>query len=147
MLLSFSIFTNAPLSAMIGKIYGNCTKNYPNSDYRPPDSKRPRLPYKARSREHKGGQTIELGTVEVNEFQKVRLVCDERIGSTCNILVRMTIMEGNELVALLDQVLLTPHAQTTRVYDVPGTQLSISIDGIGAANTQGAVDVLLYGQY
>ncbi|HWF05481.1 MAG TPA: hypothetical protein VHA06_17470 [Candidatus Angelobacter sp.] len=95
----------------------------------------------------KGGQTIELGTVQVSEFQKIRLVCDERIGSTCNVLVRMTIMEGNELVALLDQVLLTPHAQTTRVYDVPGTQLSISIDGIGAATTQGAVDVLLYGQY
>jgi hypothetical protein len=95
----------------------------------------------------KGGQTIELGTVEVGHFQKIRLVCDERIGSTCNVLVRMTIMEGNELVASLDQVLLTPHAQTTRVYDVPGTQLSISIDGIGSATTQGAVDVLLYGQY
>jgi type III secretion protein HrpB1 len=95
----------------------------------------------------RGGETKELGTVDVSQFDKVRLVCDERIGSTCNVLVRMTIMEGNELVALLDQVLLTPHAQNTRVYDVPGTRLSISIDGIGAANTQGAVDVLLYGQF
>jgi hypothetical protein len=33
----------------------------------------------------KGGQTIELGTVQVSEFQKIRLVCDERIGSTCNV--------------------------------------------------------------
>jgi type III secretion protein HrpB1 len=95
----------------------------------------------------KGGESRDLGTVDVSQFDKVRLVCDERIGSTCNVLVRLTIMEGNELVALLDQVMLTPHAQNTRVYDVPGTRLSISIDGIGAANTQGAVDVLLYGQY
>src|ERR1700753_3124203 len=77
----------------------------------------------------KGGETKELGVVEVSHFRKIRLVCDERIGSTCNIRVRMTIMEGSELVASLDQVLLTPHAQTTRVYDVPGTKLSISIDG------------------
>ncbi len=62
-------------------------------------------------------------------------------------MVRLTITEGNELVALLDQVLLTPHAQLTRVYDVPGTKISVAIDGIGAANTQGAVDVLVYGQY
>jgi hypothetical protein len=95
----------------------------------------------------KGGETKELGVVGVGQFRSIRLVCDERTGSTCNVLVRMTIMEGNELVASLDQVLLTPHAQNTRVYEVPGTQLSISIDGIGAANTQGAVDVLLYGQY
>jgi hypothetical protein len=46
------------------------------------------------------------------------------------------------------------HAESSRrtrrntiVYDVPGTKLPISIDGIGAANTQGAVYVLLYGQY
>ncbi|HKV94321.1 MAG TPA: hypothetical protein VJW20_17365 [Candidatus Angelobacter sp.] len=95
----------------------------------------------------RGGETKELGTVEVSHFDKIRLVCDERIGSTCNVLVRLTIMEGNELVALLDHVLLTPHSQNTRVYDVPGTKLSIALDGIGPATTQGAVDVLVYGQY
>lgn len=95
----------------------------------------------------KGGETKELGAVEVNQFQSIRLVCDERIGSTCNVQVRLTFMEGNELVAFLDQVLLTPHAQATRVYEVPGTQLSVAVDGIGAATTQGAVDVLIYGQY
>ena len=95
----------------------------------------------------RGGETKELGTVEVSRFDKIRLVCDERIGSTCNVLVRLTIMEGNELVAFLDTVLLTPHAQLTRVYDVPGTKLNIAVDGIGASSTQGAVDVLIYGQY
>lgn len=95
----------------------------------------------------KGSETKELGTVDVGQFQKIRLVCDERIGSTCNVQVRLTILEGNELVAFLDQVLLTPHSQTTRVYDVPGTRLSVSMDGIGTPITQGSVDVLIYGQY
>lgn len=95
----------------------------------------------------RGGETKELGTVEVSHFDKIRLVCDERIGSTCSVLVRLTIMEGNELVAFLDTVLLHPHAQTTRVYDVPGVKLNVAIDGIGAPTTQGAVDVLIYGQY
>jgi type III secretion protein HrpB1 len=95
----------------------------------------------------KGGETKELGHVDTSHFDKIRLVADERIGSTCNVLIRLTFMEGNELVAFLDTVLLTPHAQTTRVYDVPGTKIDVSIDGIGAANTNGAVDVLIYGQY
>jgi hypothetical protein len=56
-------------------------------------------------------------------------------------------MEGNELVAFLDTVMLTPHAQLTRVYDVPGTKLNVAIDGIGSSSTQGSVDVLIYGQY
>jgi hypothetical protein len=95
----------------------------------------------------KGGETKELGHVDTSRFDKIRLVADERVGSTCNVLVRLTFMEGNELVAFLDTVLLTPHAQTTRVYDVPGTKIDVSIDGIGAASTSGAVDVLIYGQY
>jgi hypothetical protein len=95
----------------------------------------------------KGGETKELGIVDTSHFDKIRLVADERIGSTCNVLVRLTFMEGNELVAFLDTVLLTPHAQTTRLYDVPGTRINISVDGIGAPSTSGAVDVLIYGQY
>ena len=95
----------------------------------------------------KGGETKELGIVDTSQFDKIRLVADERVGSTCNILVRLTFMEGNELVAFLDTVLLTPHAQTTRVYDVPGTKINVAMDGIGAPNTSGSVDVLIYGQY
>lgn len=95
----------------------------------------------------RGGETRELGTIETSSFDKIRLVCDERIGSTCNVLVRLTIMEGTELVAALDSVLLSPHGQATRTYDVPATKIQVSIDGIGPANTQGSVDVLVYGQY
>ena len=95
----------------------------------------------------KGGETKDLGQVDTSHFDKIRLVADERIGSTCNVLIRLTFMEGNELVAFMDTVLLTPHSQTTRVYDVPGTKIDVALDGIGAANTSGAVDVLIYGQY
>ena len=93
------------------------------------------------------GQTENLGSVDTSHFDKIRLVADERIGSTCDVIVRLTIMEGNELVAFLDEVLLRPHSQLTRVYDVPATKLEVSIVGVGAPNTKGAVDVLIYGQY
>jgi len=95
----------------------------------------------------KGGESKNLGTVDTSRFDKIRLVADERIGSTCNVFIRLTIMEGNELVAFLDHIVLTPHSQLTRVYDVPGVKLDVAIDGVGAANTQGGVDVLIYGQY
>lgn len=95
----------------------------------------------------KGGESKNLGTIDTSRFDKIRLVADERIGSTCNVFIRLTIMEGNELVAFLDHVVLTPHSQLTRVYDVPGVKLDVAIDGVGAANTQGGVDLLIYGQY
>lgn len=95
----------------------------------------------------KGGESKVLGTVDTSRFDKIRLVVDERVGSTCNVSLRLTIMEGNELVAFLDHILLTPHAQVTRVFDVPATKLEVAIDGIGAPNTQGSVDVLIYGQF
>lgn len=93
------------------------------------------------------GESKDLGVVDVSHFDKIRLVADERVDSTCNVLIRLTITEDNELVAFLDHIVLTPHAQMTRVYDVPCTKLTIAIDGAGAPGTKGAVDVLLYGQY
>jgi type III secretion protein HrpB1 len=93
------------------------------------------------------GQTEILGTVDTSEFDRIRLVADERIGSTCDVIVRMTIMEGNELVAFLDEVTLKPHSQLTRVYDLPATKLEVSIIGVGLPGSKGAVDVLIYGQF
>jgi len=95
----------------------------------------------------RGGESKNLGTIDTSRFDKIRLVADERIGSTCNVFIRLTIMEGSELVAFLDHILLTPHSQLTRVYDVPGTKLEVAIDGVGSAATEGAVDILIYGQY
>jgi type III secretion protein HrpB1 len=94
-----------------------------------------------------GGQTKLLGIVDVSVYNRIRLVADERIDSTANIILRLTFTEGDELVAQLDTLLLTPHSQTTRVYDVPGTQLSIYADTVGATGTNGSLDVLIYGQY
>jgi type III secretion protein HrpB1 len=61
--------------------------------------------------------------------------------------LRLTFTEGEELVAQLDTILLTPHSQLTRVYDVPGTQLSLYADCVGAVGTNASLDVLIYGQY
>jgi hypothetical protein len=94
-----------------------------------------------------GGQTKLLGVVDVSMYDRIRLVADERIDSTANIILRLTFTEGEELVAQLDTVLLTPHSQMTRVYEVPGTQLSVYADSVGATGTKGSVDVLIYGQY
>jgi type III secretion protein HrpB1 len=94
-----------------------------------------------------GGQTKLLGVVDVSMYDRIRLVTDERIDSTSNIILRLTFTEGEELVAQLDTILLTPHSQVTRVYEVPGTQLSVYADSVGATGTKGSLDVLIYGQY
>jgi type III secretion protein HrpB1 len=94
-----------------------------------------------------GGQTKLLGVVDVSMYDRIRLVTDERIDSTSNIILRLTFTEGEELVAQLDTIMLTPHSQLTRVYDLPGTRLSVYADSVGPAGTKASVDVLIYGQY
>jgi hypothetical protein len=91
------------------------------------------------------GHSQELGSVDVSEFERIRLVADERAGSAGNVSLRLTITEGSELVAQLDTVNLTPHAQTTRVYEVPGNKLSIFADVAGTGAGETALDVLVYG--
>src|SRR4030081_1334299 len=76
------------------------------------------------------GQSKELGKVEVGQYERIRIVADERVGSATPINIRVTITEGNELVAQLDTFLLTPHAQVTRVYEVPGVMLTIFADAL-----------------
>jgi hypothetical protein len=90
------------------------------------------------------GQSKELGVVDVSAFERIRVVADERIGSGSGINVRLTITEGNELVAQLDVLTLTPHSQVTRVYEVPCTKLSIYADAMGNKGTD-ALDVLIFG--
>ena len=90
------------------------------------------------------GQSKQLGVVDVSKYSKIRVVADERTGSGTGINVRMTITEGNELVAQLDAFTLSPHTQLTRVYDVPGTKLTIFADALGGSGTDG-IDLLVYG--
>ena len=90
------------------------------------------------------GQSKQLGVVDVSPYSQIRVVADERTGSGTGISIRLTITEGTELVAQLDTFTLTPHAQTTRVYDVPGTKLTIFADAMGGAGSDG-IDLLIYG--
>jgi type III secretion protein HrpB1 len=90
------------------------------------------------------GQSKKLGSVDVTPYSQIRVVADERVGSGTGISIRLTITEGNELVAQLDILSLVPHSQVTRVYAVPGTKLTIFADAVGGAGTD-AVDVLVYG--
>jgi len=91
------------------------------------------------------GQSKELGTVDVHNFSKIRVIADERIGSPTGLNIRLTITEGNELVAQLDVLSLAPHSQLTRVYDVPGRMLTVFADAVGGGAGNDGLDVLIYG--
>jgi hypothetical protein len=90
------------------------------------------------------GQSKQLGVVDVSPFSKIRVVADERVGSPTGVSIRLTLTEGNELVAQLDTLTLAPHSQVTRVYDVPGTKLTLFADAVGGTGSDG-VDLLVYG--
>ena len=90
------------------------------------------------------GQSKELGAVDVSPFERIRVVADERVGSGTGINIRLTITEGAELVAQLDVLTLAPRSQVTRVYEVPGTKLTIFADAIAGTGSDG-IDVLVYG--
>ena len=90
------------------------------------------------------GQSKQLGVVDVSTFERIRVVADERVGSPTGITIRLTITEGNELVAQLDTLHLTPHAQITNVYEVPGTTLTVFADAAPGTGNDG-LDLLIYG--
>jgi type III secretion protein HrpB1 len=91
------------------------------------------------------GQSRLLGMVDVRPFEQIRVVADERVGSAGPIVIRLTLMEGNELVAQLDTLTLAPHSELTKVYDVPGTRLAVYADAMGGGGGSSALDVLVYG--
>ena len=90
------------------------------------------------------GTSKALGVVDVTPYERIRVVADERAGSASGLSIRLTFLEGSERVAFLDQIPLTPHGQITRLYDVPGTQLSIDVDAAAGTGSD-ALDVLIYG--
>jgi type III secretion protein HrpB1 len=90
------------------------------------------------------GTSQQLGIVDVSLYSKIRIVADERVGSGTGVVIRVTITEGNELVAQLDTISLAPHAQITKVYDVPAAKLTIFADALAGTGKDG-VDVLIYG--
>jgi type III secretion protein HrpB1 len=90
------------------------------------------------------GQSKQLGVVDVHKFSRIRVVADERTGSGTGLSIRLIITEGGEPIAQLDVLSLTPQSQVTRVYEVPGTKLTIFADAVGGSGSDG-VDVLVYG--
>ena len=90
------------------------------------------------------GQSVQLGTVDVSPFSQIRVVAGEYVGSPTNVNIRLTITEVDALVAQLDVLQLTPHSEITRVYDVPGTTLTIFADAAGGTGTN-QVLVYIYG--
>jgi type III secretion protein HrpB1 len=86
-----------------------------------------------------------LGSVNVSGFEQIRVLADSRTDSTSNVVLLLTVTEGEELVAQLDTLVLTPGSQETRVYAVPGSQLTIFAQGNGSGSGSDAVDVLIYG--
>jgi hypothetical protein len=90
------------------------------------------------------GQSEQLGIVDVSPYNRIRVVADARTGSSTNISIRLTITEGDELVAQLDVLTLTPHSQVTKVYEVPGTKLTIFADTAGGSGYD-SFDLLIYG--
>ena len=90
------------------------------------------------------GRSQALGVVDVSPYERIRVFADERVGSGTGVTIRLTITEGNEVVALLDLLHLAPHQQVTRVYEVPGTNLSVFADALGGTGTD-ALDFLVYG--
>ena len=92
------------------------------------------------------GTTLHLGEADVSKYERIRVVADERVGSGSGVRIRLTITEGNELVAFLDELVLGPHSQLTRVYEVPGKKLNIDMDAMPSGGTaKDGVDVLIYG--
>jgi type III secretion protein HrpB1 len=54
------------------------------------------------------GTSKQFGVVDVTPYSKIRVVADERVGSGTGVVIRLTITEGNKLVAQLDTLQLAP---------------------------------------
>jgi len=91
------------------------------------------------------GGRRDLGTVDVSRFRQIRVIVDERVGSPTNARIRLSHIEGSTIVGQLDAITLSPHSEIVRVYDVPGTMLKISAEGLGSGSGQDFVDVSIYG--
>jgi hypothetical protein len=90
------------------------------------------------------GTSKMLGVADVSPCSSIRVVAAERTGSVTGMSIRLTITEGNELVAQLDTLSLTPRSQVTQVYQVPATRLTIYADALAGTGND-AIDLLVYG--
>lgn len=91
------------------------------------------------------GKTVDLGTVDVHTFDQVRVFAKQTYAIAGTTVVQLILMEGSNTVGNLDTLDVGGTAQITRVYEVPGTTLSISANTPGAFGAEGCVDVWVWG--
>jgi hypothetical protein len=90
------------------------------------------------------GGLITLATVSVANFDQIRVVASVTLGSHSPVVFILVFIEGaNESVAPLDTLVLTPGANVTRVYAVPGRTLKI-LGLVNDLEKSSAAQVLVY---
>ncbi len=94
------------------------------------------------------GSTRQLGTVDVYAYSQIRVVAFENAGSPTDVKVLLTFASGpgGILIGPLDTLTLTPGTNLTRVYDVPGTALSISVTASAGKAGQDGVGLVIFGR-
>jgi hypothetical protein len=93
------------------------------------------------------GTSQDLGTVDVHTFDRIRVFADERPGSAASAVISLVLTEakGTLSVGFLDTLILEAGREITRVYEAPGTMLSISAGVAGASGSTAGVDVWVWG--
>jgi hypothetical protein len=93
------------------------------------------------------GKSHDLGTVDVHTFNRIRVLAAERPGSAASVAIVLYLLEekGTLTVGILDTLTLKAGDQITRVYEAPGTMLSIVAILTGAPAPTAGVDVWVWG--
>lgn len=91
-----------------------------------------------------------LGPVEVKPFAQIRVVAFNGSGSPTSIEVLLVFAEGSGsselLIGPLDTLILPPGSNQTKVYDVPGRFLAITVSAAaGIAGQQDTLGLVIYG--
>ena len=89
------------------------------------------------------GQRKVLGVVDVTAYSKIRVFAAEGAGSPTGVTFRLTLTEGNEWFAPLDTFDLTAGSNITRVYEVPGSIITLVVDALDGSG----LDVVLAAIY
>ncbi len=100
------------------------------------------------------GNIIRLGVADVSAFSKIRVVASVEPGPMVSrlarlLIVTLTLTEGNETIGRiltmgsLDSFQFLNDGGNTQnhIYDVPGTKLTIDVDG----QAQSLIDLFIYG--
>lgn len=98
-----------------------------------------------------GGSIIKCGTIQnlvvalkVREYPSIRLLIDNRKSSNSTVSVSLIFTEEMDLLIPLDIIILPPGKSFTKVYDIPGTALTIRVEAL-PENGHDSIDLFIYG--